>query len=55
MAVPCGNAAVAIGDQRPYNTALFVLDPDAVATFAAKAGLRNVSAAELASSRNWCP
>jgi len=31
--------AIAIGDGRPYNVALLVLDPDAVAVFAAKNGL----------------
>ncbi len=31
--------AIAIGDGRPYNVALLVLDPDAVAAFAAKQGL----------------
>jgi len=31
--------AIAIGDMRPYNVALLVLDPDGVAAFAAKQGL----------------
>ncbi|WP_372791580.1 AMP-binding protein [Paraconexibacter sp.] len=31
--------AIAVGDGRPYNVALLVLDPDAVAAFAAKHGL----------------
>ena len=31
--------AIAIGDGRPYNVALLVLDPDAVTAFAAKQGL----------------
>jgi long-subunit acyl-CoA synthetase (AMP-forming) len=39
--------AVAIGDRRPYNVALIVLDPDACAAYAAKAGLADASAAAL--------
>ncbi|HEV8626752.1 MAG TPA: AMP-binding protein [Acidimicrobiia bacterium] len=39
--------AVTIGDRRPYNVALIVLDPDACAAYAAKAGLPDASAAAL--------
>jgi long-chain acyl-CoA synthetase len=39
--------AVAIGDRRPYNVALIVLDPDACAAYAAKAGLTDASPAAL--------
>jgi long-chain acyl-CoA synthetase len=39
--------AVAIGDRRPYNVALIVLDPDACAAYATKAGLPDASAAAL--------
>src|SRR5207247_916916 len=39
--------AVAIGDRRPYNVALIVLDPDACAAYAAKARLPDASAAAL--------
>ncbi len=40
--------AVVIGDARPYNVALLVLDPDMSAAYAAKAGLADSSAAALA-------
>jgi long-subunit acyl-CoA synthetase (AMP-forming) len=40
-------SAVAIGDRRPYNTALIVLDPLAAASFAAAHGLTASSPAEL--------
>jgi long-chain acyl-CoA synthetase len=39
--------AIAIGDRRPYNVALIVLDPDACAAYAAKAGLADASPAAL--------
>jgi long-subunit acyl-CoA synthetase (AMP-forming) len=39
--------AVAIGDRRPYNVALLVLDPDACAAYAAKQGLLKATAAVL--------
>jgi long-chain acyl-CoA synthetase len=39
---------VAIGDRRPYNTALVVLDPDEAATFASAHGIPDTSAAALA-------
>jgi long-subunit acyl-CoA synthetase (AMP-forming) len=41
--------AVAIGDRRPYNVALLVLDPDAAAAFAAEHGLADASLAAMAS------
>jgi long-subunit acyl-CoA synthetase (AMP-forming) len=40
--------AVTIGDNRPYNTALIVLDPDAAAGFASAQGNAGASVAELA-------
>ncbi len=40
--------AVVIGDARPYNVALLVLDPDMSAAYAAKAGLPDSSAATVA-------
>jgi long-subunit acyl-CoA synthetase (AMP-forming) len=40
--------AIAIGDRRPYNVALIVLDPDALAAFAARHGLPDPSAAAMA-------
>jgi long-subunit acyl-CoA synthetase (AMP-forming) len=46
-ASPLIGQAVAIGDRRPYNVALIVLDPDACAAYAAKAGLPDASAAAL--------
>jgi len=39
--------AVAIGDMRPYNVALIVLDPDASAVYAAQHGLPSAAPAEL--------
>jgi long-subunit acyl-CoA synthetase (AMP-forming) len=39
--------AVAIGDRRPYNVALIVLDPDACAAYAATRGLPSAAPAEL--------
>ena len=39
--------AVAIGDRRPYNVALIVLDPDGASAFAAERGLGDVSPAAL--------
>ena len=44
---PIGQA-VAIGDRRPYNVALLVLDPDAAAAFASEHGLADASAPTLA-------
>jgi long-chain acyl-CoA synthetase len=46
-ASPLIGQAVAIGDRRPYNVALIVLDPDACAAYAARAGLDDASAAVL--------
>ena len=40
-------SAIAIGDRRPYNTALIVLDPVAAASFAAAHGLAAGTPAEL--------
>ena len=45
---PLIGQAVAIGDRRPYNVALIVLDPDACAAFARELGLRDASPATLA-------
>jgi len=47
-ACPLIGIAVAIGDRRPYNTALIVLEPDACAAFAAAHGLSDASPAALA-------
>jgi long-subunit acyl-CoA synthetase (AMP-forming) len=46
-ASPLIGQAVAIGDRRPYNVALIVLDPDGCAAYAAKAGLADTSPAAL--------
>jgi long-subunit acyl-CoA synthetase (AMP-forming) len=46
-ASPLIGQAIAIGDRRPYNVALIVLDPDACAAYAAKAGLSDASPAAL--------
>ena len=40
--------AVAVGDNRPYNVALLVLDPDGLAAFAKRAGLAAQGVAALA-------
>jgi long-chain acyl-CoA synthetase len=45
---PLIGEAVTIGDGRPFNTALIVLDADAAAAYAAKRGLTDASAAALA-------
>ncbi|MGM7644882.1 AMP-dependent synthetase/ligase [Nocardia sp. JW2] len=45
--IPFAGPVVAIGDGRPYNTALITLDPDAIAAFAEQHGLTG-SVAELA-------
>jgi long-chain acyl-CoA synthetase len=47
-ACPLIGIAVAIGDRRPYNTALVVLDPDAGSAFAAAHGLSDARPAALA-------
>ncbi len=44
---PLIGQAVTIGDGRPYNVALVVLDPDAAAAFAAQHGLPDSSAAAM--------
>ena len=45
---PLIGTAVAIGDRRPYNVALIVLDPDVSAAFAQQAGIEDASPASLA-------
>jgi long-subunit acyl-CoA synthetase (AMP-forming) len=40
--------AIAIGDRRPYVTALIALDPDAAAAFAARHGIADPASAALA-------
>jgi long-subunit acyl-CoA synthetase (AMP-forming) len=45
---PLIGQAVCIGDRRPYNVALLVLEPDAVGAWAKQHGLDGVPAAELA-------
>jgi long-subunit acyl-CoA synthetase (AMP-forming) len=45
---PLIGQAVAIGDRRPYNVALIVLDPDACAAFAREHGLSDPSPPALA-------
>ena len=44
---PLVGQACCIGDRRPYNVALIVLDPDAAAAYAAERGLTDSSAAAL--------
>jgi long-chain acyl-CoA synthetase len=46
-ASPLIGQAVAIGDRRPYNVALIVLDPDGCAAYAAAQGLPDGSVAAL--------
>ena len=48
-ASPLIGQAVAIGDRRPYNVALIVLDPDFAPVWAKQNGLEGKSTAELAS------
>jgi long-chain acyl-CoA synthetase len=45
---PLIGQAVAIGDRRPYNTALIVLDPDVCAAFARDHGIEDSSPTVLA-------
>jgi long-chain acyl-CoA synthetase len=45
---PLIGQAIAIGDRRPYNVALLVLDPDASATFASEHGLADPSPGAMA-------
>jgi long-chain acyl-CoA synthetase len=47
-ACPMVGAMLAIGDGRPYNTALLVFDADSVGPYAAQHGIANASAAALA-------
>ena len=44
--------AIAIGDRRPYNVALIVLDPDACGPFAAAHGIADSSAAGMAGEQS---
>ena len=44
---PLIGQAIAIGDRRPYNVALIVLDPDASAAFAGRNGLADASPASM--------
>jgi long-subunit acyl-CoA synthetase (AMP-forming) len=46
---PLIGQAIAIGDRRPYNVALIVLDPDVTASFAATHGLADSSLQAMAS------
>jgi long-subunit acyl-CoA synthetase (AMP-forming) len=46
---PLIGQAIAIGDRRPYNVALLVLDPDACAAFASRHGIADPSLAAMAS------
>jgi long-subunit acyl-CoA synthetase (AMP-forming) len=48
---PLIGQAVAIGDRRPYNVALIVLDPDACAAFAREHGLDDATPVALAGDR----
>ena len=48
---PLIGQAIAIGDRRPYNVALIVLDPDACAAFAAEHGLADASPRRWPASR----
>ena len=45
---PLIGQAICIGDRRPYNVALLVLDPDAAAAYASEHGLADGSAATVA-------
>jgi len=47
-ATPLIGQACVIGDRRPYNTALIVLDPDFAAAWAARNGMSGMSLEELA-------
>jgi long-chain acyl-CoA synthetase len=48
---PLIGQAIAIGDRRPYNVALIVLDPDACGAFAGQHGLTDPSIPTMASER----
>jgi long-subunit acyl-CoA synthetase (AMP-forming) len=49
---PLVGSAVAIGDRRPYNVALIVLDPDTSAAFAKENGIADASAAAMAQNQS---
>ncbi len=49
-ASPLVGSAIAIGDDRPYNVALIVLDPDGAGAFAREHGLGGRSVSELATA-----
>ncbi|HZO58081.1 MAG TPA: AMP-dependent synthetase/ligase [Solirubrobacterales bacterium] len=49
---PLIGTAVAIGDRRPYNVALVVLDPDVTAAFASEHGIEDASAAAMAQNES---
>jgi long-subunit acyl-CoA synthetase (AMP-forming) len=49
-ASPLIGQCICIGDNRPYNVALIVLDPDACAAFATEQGLEDASPASLSAS-----
>lgn len=49
-ASPLVGQAIAIGDARPYNVALVVLDPDFAPVWAAQNGMEGASLAEIAAS-----
>jgi long-subunit acyl-CoA synthetase (AMP-forming) len=48
MGSPLIGQAIAIGDRRPYNVALIVLDPDAASAFAREHGLADASTPAMA-------
>ncbi|WP_225731812.1 MULTISPECIES: long-chain fatty acid--CoA ligase [unclassified Nocardia] len=48
---PLAGTVVAIGDERPFNTALILLDPELAAAFAERNGIAANSVAELARDR----
>ena len=48
VACPLAMSVIAIGDDKPYVTALLTLDPDACAAYAARAGAADASPATLA-------
>ena len=53
-ASPLIGQVIVIGDARPYNVALVVLDPDAARVFASTHGLGDLSSAELAAHPDLC-
>jgi long-subunit acyl-CoA synthetase (AMP-forming) len=50
-ASPLIGQAIAIGDDRPYNVALLVLDPDAAPVFAQQHGIESTSLEEIAAEK----